>query len=112
MPSCTCFDVAGNGCEPVFSKNFDFPRDPSLLLFTNPQDGYTSVSIVDLGYFGYSISRLPTLKEDLVNLRMTPYLLFNGMNKHGLAGDDLPTDPLHIGRPLGRFGEGCYHGLD
>ncbi len=84
-PSCTCFSASGNGSNPLFGRNFDFPSNPVLLLFTNPSDGYASVSMVDLGYFGYSMGRLPKPDGDLENLRMTPYLPFDGMNEQGLA---------------------------
>ncbi len=84
-PSCTCFSASGNGSDPLFGRNFDFPSNPALVLFTDPPDGYASVSMVDLGYFGYSMGRLPDLDGDLEGLRNTPYLPFDGMNEHGLA---------------------------
>jgi hypothetical protein len=84
-PSCTVFAALGIRDNPLMGRNFDFPRNPALLLFTDPPDGYASVSMVDLGYFGYSMSRLPCPDEGLEGLRMTPYLPFDGMNEHGLA---------------------------
>jgi hypothetical protein len=63
-------------------RNFDFPSNPALLLFTSPVDGFKSISIVDLGYFGYSISDLPTDPE---GLEETPYMPFDGMNEKGLV---------------------------
>ena len=84
-PSCACFSASGNGSDPLFGRNFDFPSNPALLLFTDPPDGYASVSMVDLGYFGYSMGRLPEPDGDLEVLKMTPYLPFDGMNEHGLA---------------------------
>ncbi|UCD44000.1 MAG: linear amide C-N hydrolase [Candidatus Bathyarchaeota archaeon] len=83
--SCTCFTAMGEGSDPLFGRNFDFPENPALLLYTDPPDGYASVSMVDLGYFGYGMGRLPDLEGDLKDLRMTPYLPFDGMNEHGLA---------------------------
>ncbi len=84
-PSCTCIAAVGEGGELVFGRNFDFPKNPALLLFTDPPDGYMSVSMVDLGYFGFSMSHLPDLKKGLSDLMMTPYLPFDGMNEHGLS---------------------------
>lgn len=80
-PGCTCFYAAGTG---VYGRNFDFPPNPVLLLFTYPEDGYASVSLVDLGYFGYSMSELPD-DDDLDALTTTPYLPFDGMNEAGLV---------------------------
>ncbi|MCW3979403.1 MAG: linear amide C-N hydrolase [Candidatus Bathyarchaeota archaeon] len=84
-PSCTVFAALGTGGDPIVGRNFDFPRNPALLLFTDPPDGYASVSMVDLGYFGYSMGRLPDPDEGVEGLRMTPYLPFDGMNEHGLV---------------------------
>lgn len=84
-PSCTCFAAVGEEGELVFGRNFDFPTNPALLLFTDPPDGYMSVSMVDLGYFGFSMGRLPDPIKGSADLMMTPYLPFDGMNEHGFA---------------------------
>ena len=97
-PSCTCFAACGG--EPVFGRNFDFPRNPALLLFTDPPDGFASVSMVDLGYFGYGVGDLPDPEEGIEPLRDSPYLPFDGMNERGLVVSmaavpraDAPVDP-------------------
>ena len=74
---CTCF-VDGL----VFGRNFDFPANPALLLWTYPEDGYRSVSMVDLGYFEYSLDNQPA---DPSGLEFTPYMPFDGMNEKGLV---------------------------
>ena len=74
---CTCFAVGS-----IVGRNFDFPANPALLLFTDPSDGYKSVSMVDLGYFGYSMDNLPV---DTRGLEETPYMPFDGMNEKGLV---------------------------
>ena len=84
-PSCTVFAAVGTDEDPIVGRNFDFPQNPALLLFTDPPDGFASVSMVDLGYFGYSMSHLPDPEEGLEGLEMTPYLPFDGMNEHGLV---------------------------
>ena len=75
--SCTCF---ADGY--LVGRNFDFPANPALLLFTSPADGYKSVSMVDLGYFGFSMSENPTGFD---GLREVPYMPFDGMNEKGLV---------------------------
>ena len=74
---CTCFVN-----DLIIGRNFDFPANPALLLFTTPEDGYKSVSMVDLGYFDYSMSSLPV---DPSGLEETPYMPFDGMNEKGLV---------------------------
>ena len=82
-PGCTVFTASGGG-ETLMGRNFDFPSNPALLLYTDPPDGYASVSMVDLGYFGYSLDSLPQ-EDDLGSLLTAPYLPFDGMNEKGLA---------------------------
>jgi len=79
-PSCTCLAAGA-----IFGRNFDFPANPALLLYTDPPDGYASVSMVDLGYFGYSMTNLPDPDRGIGNVEALPYLPFDGMNEHGLA---------------------------
>lgn len=83
-PSCTCFATETEDGT-IFGRNFDFPPNPALLLYTDPPDGYASVSMVDLGYFGYSMANPPDPDGDTEILKGTPYLPFDGMNEHGLA---------------------------
>ena len=82
-PGCIVFTASGGGMT-LMGRNFDFPSNPALLLYTNPPDGYASVSMVDLGYFGYSLDSLPQ-EDDLGSLLTAPYLPFDGMNEKGLV---------------------------
>lgn len=82
-PGCTVFTASG-GDEALMGRNFDFPSNPALLLYTDPPDGYASVSMVDLGFFGYSLDSLPQ-EDDLGSLLTAPYLPFDGMNEKGLV---------------------------
>ncbi len=79
---CTCFAAFG-GESPIFGRNFDFPLNPILVLFTAPKDGHRSVSVVDLGYFGYSMDKKNG--ADLKQLLYTPFMPFDGMNERGVA---------------------------
>ena len=83
VPGCTVFTAMGGG-ETLMGRNFDFPSNPALLLYTDPPDGYASVSMVDLGYFGYNLGNLPQ-EGDLDSLLAAPLLPFDGMNEKGLV---------------------------
>ena len=80
-PACTCFTALSG--EPVFGRNFDFPPNPVLVLHTAPPGRHASVSIVDLGYFGFDMKHHPD-SGDLSKLLKTPYLPFDGMNEKGV----------------------------
>ncbi|MBN2335138.1 hypothetical protein JXL21_06220, partial [Candidatus Bathyarchaeota archaeon] len=84
VPGCTVFYACGENGGPLMGRNFDFPSNPALLLYTDPPDGYASVSMVDLGYFGYSLTSLPE-PDSLDSLLAAPYMPFDGMNEKGLV---------------------------
>jgi len=86
---CSLFTILLDEDNLLYGRNFDWQFSPALLLFTDPPDGYASVSMVDIEYLGFdletagNITDLPI--EDQSSLLDAPYLPFDGMNEHGLA---------------------------
>jgi hypothetical protein len=81
MPdACTCFAGLSPDGEKVFGRNFDWYDHPALLLFTDPPNGYASVSMVDIHYLGYD-----DRGSSSAGLLLAPFLPFDGMNEAGLA---------------------------
>lgn len=76
---CSLF-ATNDADDPLFARNFDWDPAPAMLLFTDPADGYASVSMVDLSYLG--ITDPATERDKLVD---APLLPFDGMNEKGLA---------------------------
>jgi choloylglycine hydrolase len=72
-----------------YGRNFDWEFSPALLLFTDPDDGYASVSMVDIAYLGFEkdtakvVARLPL--SELHSLFLAPWLPIDGMNEAGLV---------------------------
>lgn len=60
-----------------------------MLLFTDPPDGYASVSMVDIAYLGFGGTKAGTLLDlSLIERRAllnAPFLPFDGLNERGLA---------------------------
>ncbi len=87
--ACSLFAVMGDPEDMFFGRNFDWDFSPALLLFTDPPDGYASVSMVDIAYLGYGEERAFGLVDlslsELAALLDAPYLPFDGMNEAGLA---------------------------
>jgi len=83
--ACTCFAAMGGENNLLFGRNFDFYHKPSLLLFTDPPDGYASVSMVDIFYLGYQDNTPLTSITDRLDLLDAPYHPFDGMNEHGVT---------------------------
>lgn len=86
--ACSLFAALGDADGHLYGRNFDWRFSPALLLFTNPPDGYASVSMVDIAYLVdgdkvHTLSELPV--EERQGLLDAPYWPFDGMNEHGLA---------------------------
>ena len=51
---CSLFAAFGDEHNMLYGRNFDWEYSPAMLLYTDPPDGYASVSMVDIAYFGFS----------------------------------------------------------
>ena len=103
--ACSLFAALGDPEALRLGRNFDWEYSPALLLFTNPPDGYASVSMVDMAYLGFDGERANGAAElPIVERRAlldAPFLPFDGMNEHGLAvgmaavpSGDMSPDPF------------------
>jgi len=102
--ACSLFAALGHEENRLLGRNFDWNFSPALLLFTDPADGYASVSMVDIEYLGFGDDRSKNLidlpLEERRALLDAPSLPFDGMNEKGLAvgmaavpAEDMPYDP-------------------
>jgi hypothetical protein len=86
---CTLFAALGDAETRLYGRNFDWRFSPALLLFSDPPDGYASVSMVDIAYLGFDGSRSKNLVDLSLSERKSlldaPSLPFDGMNEQGLA---------------------------
>jgi hypothetical protein len=86
--ACSLFAALGDAERRLYGRNFDWRYSPALLLFTDPPDGYASVSMVDIAYLipGSEVHTLTDLPlEAREPLLESPFWPFDGMNEHGLA---------------------------
>ncbi len=84
---CTAFVAHNADGDVIYGRNFDFEYTPSLQVFTDPDDGYASVSTVNLTFAGYSADNLPArgVSASSFLTLAAPYLPFDGMNEKGVA---------------------------
>lgn len=82
---CTAFVTRNENGEVLFCRNFDFDFAPSLQLVTEPNNGYASVSTVNLSFAGYSEEHLPDGPGSSFLTLASPFLPFDGMNEKGVA---------------------------
>jgi hypothetical protein len=80
---CTTFAALNPQGELLLGRNFDWYVHPALILFTDPPDGYASVSMVDISYLG--VQGDVDSEQERQSLLHAPFLPFDGMNERGLA---------------------------
>ena len=87
--ACSLFAALADTDGLLYGRNFDWEYSPALLLHTEPPDGYASVSMVDIAYFGFdgekahALTDLPlTERQSLLSAPLWP---FDGMNEQGLV---------------------------
>jgi predicted choloylglycine hydrolase len=82
--ACTSLAALNPQGELVFGRNLDWEHKASLLLYTEPPNGYASVSMVDLYYLGFEgMQEIPWSKRFV--LLGSPYATIDGMNECGVA---------------------------
>jgi len=101
--ACSLFAAVGDGSEPVYGRNLDWPRHPVLVLIAEPPDAYASITMVDLSFilpieFTHTLDQLPIAERAF--LLQTPQWTFDGMNDQGVAigmaavaDSVVPSDP-------------------
>ena len=87
--SCSLFAALGEVGDKIYGRNFDWDFSPVLLLFTEPPNGYASISMVDLTFLGISPTDARTLTDLPLQKRTAlltaPSMPFDGMNEYGLT---------------------------
>jgi hypothetical protein len=73
----------------LYGRNFDWRDSPALFLYTDPPDGYASVSMVDIEYLGFEGTGSSDLEQlsllERRRLLEAPNIPFDGMNERGLV---------------------------
>jgi len=88
---CTMFAVRNDKGEILVGRNMDFYHagnavSPSLQVKTNPDNGYSSVSTINLIFAGYNKDNLPSgLNLNSVDALAAPFMPMDGMNEKGVA---------------------------
>lgn len=69
----------------LMGRNFDMYYSPVMLVKTTPDNGYRSLTMVNLAYLGYDAEYLPLDLMSSVLALAAPYAPMDGMNEKGLA---------------------------
>ena len=88
IPSLGCstfYAKSSEGDGYYFGRNFDLSYSPGMFVRTNPDNGYASISMVNLGFIGYGKEKLPDTFTDSLLTLAAPYAPLDGMNEKGLC---------------------------
>jgi hypothetical protein len=95
----TSFAALNPGGFALFGHNLDWwnqGHPATLLLFTDPPNGYASVAMVSIDVLGIENGEIPWYQR--LRLLLSPYFIQDGMNEFGLAIAVTPS-PCRIGSP-------------
>ncbi len=95
---CSAFACSNESGDTLFCRNFDYYDTDTIVIYTNPKDGYASYSLSDLSVLGlgnYDIK--PDSVMGRVYMLAAPYMCVDGINEAGLAVGilELDTEELH-----------------
>lgn len=82
---CSTFAVETPEGEHLFGRNFDMYYSPALFVRTAPDNGYKSISMVNLAYIGFGENKLPTNLANSFLTLAAPYVPLDGVNEKGVA---------------------------
>jgi predicted choloylglycine hydrolase len=81
---CTCFSAMDSSCR-IFGRNFDYDHHIALILFAHAPNAYSSISVTDISYLGFSASStLEEIKNSSIKNRI-PYCTLDGQNEKGVS---------------------------
>lgn len=82
---CTTFNSVTPEGDYLFGRNFDYTESEYMLVWTDPEDGYASVSSVALIFNGYDADFTPESEVNRALTLLAPYAPLDGINEKGLS---------------------------
>ncbi len=94
---CSTFSATTEEGTPIFGRNYDLDETPGLLVKTDPEDGYASISMVDLGFLGYTPEYVPDSMANSILTLAAAFTPLDGVNEAGVAIGVMliDTEPTH-----------------
>lgn len=84
--SCTSFQAAKSEGEGYwFGRNYDFFKNPTMVVHSHPRKGYASLSVCDMSHFGYSLEKLPGSFASKALCLAAQYAPMDGINEKGVC---------------------------
>jgi hypothetical protein len=82
---CSTFSGELTNGDRIFARNFDYSDAPLLVVTTSPQNGYRSISTVNLAFLEFEREDDILTHDNRLAVLAAPYLPLDGINEKGLA---------------------------
>ena len=84
--NCTSFQAKNaDGDGYLYGRNYDFFKNPTLVVKSCPKVGYASLSVCDMSHFGYGLDKVPDDFVSRVSCLAAIYAPLDGINEKGLC---------------------------
>ena len=95
--ACSSFAVTLSDSEHIFGRNYDLRPNDAMFIRTSPEDGYSSIGIVDLAHMNIGTNAEHEIDSDKGRslLSAAPYCICDGINEKGLGVSLLQLDITH-----------------
>ena len=102
---CASFKAMSPEGDVLFGRNFDYPETDTLMIYTNPKDGYASYSMADLREMGISEKNgllAPDAPFGRIYMLAAPYVVCDGVNEAGLGVSTLEQSAGELHQDTGK----------
>ena len=100
---CSSFAAQTPEGDIIFGRNFDYGETDTLLIYSDPEDGYASYSMADLYVLGIGDDDIdPDSPLGRLMMLAAPYVACDGVNEAGLGVSTLELDIGEIHQDTGR----------
>ena len=84
--NCTSFQAKNaDGDGFLYGRNYDFFKNPTLVVNSYPKDSYASLSVCDMSHFGYGLDKVPDSFFSRFACLAAIYAPLDGINEKGLC---------------------------
>ncbi|MDO5861299.1 MAG: C45 family peptidase [Thermoplasmata archaeon] len=83
--ACSTFAVSDEDGDLLLARNLDFSGSVAAVVHTDPENGYESLSIVNLNVFGYTAGDTPETLAAKDAVRAVAYMPMDGVNEKGVS---------------------------
>ena len=102
---CASFKAISPEGDVLFGRNFDYPETDTLMIYTDPKDGYASYSMADLREMGISEKNkmlAPDAPFGRIFMLAAPYVVCDGINEAGLGVSTLEQGKGELHQDTGK----------